>query len=158
MKYLRLTMWLGRTAAPMTTIIPADQLTMSIYAAATHYRQLNQTLPGPPVEVEVHEYPDELGVTEATLQIIQSRPEPLDQQTAHEHTTLDWAMDLLDTLTPGGVAQTTKPAPLDTETLVRLLTRVASAPEYNGQRINMTARDLTEVSLVDGAVITGKPS
>lgn len=158
MKYLRVTMWTGRKANPMTSVIRETDLRIPIYSAANEHRTLSAGMMGPPVEVEVHDMPDELSVDEAVMRIIKERPEPMSRDDHCKHTMFDWAMDLLLKLKPGGIAQTTEPSPLDITTLTHLLYRIAAAPEYRGQRFNMFTRDRTEVSLVNGEVVTSKPT
>lgn len=158
MKYLRMTMWLGRKANPMTSIICERDLTVPIYTAANEQRVLSAAMMGPPLEVEVHELPEGLSLPEATMRIIQSRPEPLSKEEHHKHTLFDWAMDLLEKLNPGGTAQTTEPCPLDITTLTQILYRIAASPKYRDQTFNMLMPDGTEVSLVSGEVKTSKPN
>lgn len=157
MKYLRMTMWFGRTAEPMTTVIPETSLQIPIHSAATQQRALMQAqgLPGPVIEVEVHELEDGLGEREAILKIIASRPTPLSVEEHCKLTVFDWAVDLLSQLNPGGTAQTTRPAPLAVADLRDILDRVAKTPGYKDQRINMVASDLTSVCLVNGKVVVG---
>ena len=157
MKYLRMTMWIGRNANPMTSIICESDLTIPIYTAANEQRTLSASMMGPPLEVEVHELPDGLSLQEATICIVRDRPKPLSKEEHHKLTLFDWAMDLLEKLNPSGTAQTTEPCPLDITTLTVILYQIAASPKYRGQTFNMLMPDRTEVSLVDGQVITSKP-
>lgn len=158
MKYLRMTVWLGRRAEPMTTIIPESELPIPIHTAATQQRTLLKGVAGPLVEIEVHELGDDLLPQEAVLQIIASRPEPLTDEQRHELTVYDWAMDLLLQLKPGATAQTTQPSPLSVAALTRVLKRIAAAPSYTDQTFNMISHDLVEVALVRGEVRTSRPA
>ena len=158
MKYLRMTLWLGRKANPMTSIIPERDIDISIHSAANQQRTLSATMMGPPVEVEVHEVADSVPVESAVIEIIKSRPEPLTPEQHAQLTVFDWAMDLLDKMKAGGVVQTTEPAPLDVAALTATLTEIAAVPTYRDQTFNMTASDLTGVALVRGEVITSRPS
>lgn len=158
MKYLRMTMWLGRRANPMTTIIPEDSLTIPIYYAANRHRELSAAMMGPPVEVEIHEYPDNLSMQEVSTRVATERREPLSDKANAQNTLFDWAMVMLDQLNPGGVLQTTLAAPLDVDDLCVTLRYIANSPSYRGQTINMTAKDQTLVSLVKGVVGSRIPS
>lgn len=158
MKYLRTTIWIGHHAEPMTTIVPESDLRIPIYAAATQHRILLGAVPGPVVEVEVHELEDALSLPDAVLKIIASRPEPLTPEQRHELTAYEWGMALLTQMNPGGVAQTTLPAPLSVEALTRVLKRLAAASNYRDQTFNMTSQDLVEVSLSHGEVRTSRPA
>lgn len=157
MKYLRMTMWIGRRANPMTSIICERDLRVPIYTAANEQRVMSAAMMGPALEVEVHELPDTLTLEEATLQIIRARPQPLSKEEHLELTLFDWAMDLLEKLNPWGIAQTTEPCPLDITALTRILHQIAASPKYRGQTFNMLMPDRTEVSLVNGEVITSQP-
>ena len=158
MKYLRVTMWVGRKANPMTSVIRETDLRVPIYTAANEQRVLSAGMMGPLVEVEVHDMPDALPVEEAVMRIIRDRPEPMSRETHLKHTLFDWAMDLLEKLNPGGTAQTTEPCPLDVTTLTQMLYRIAASPKYRGQTFNLFMSDLTTVSLINGKVITSRPS
>lgn len=151
-------MWLGRNAEPMTTIVPETSLRIPIHSAANQQRQMTQALMGPPVEVEVHELEDGLDERAAIQKIMESRPEPLSDEERFKLVVYDWALDLLEKLTPGGVAQTTQPAPLPVDALREVLERVAKEPKYKDQRINMVASDLTSVCLIKGKVVVGTDS
>lgn len=156
MKYLRMTMWLGRTAEPMTTILCETDMKIPIHTAATLQRQMLQSMPGPLVEVEVHELDDSLSMADAVMTIIQSRPEPLTAEQRHQLTVYDWAVDLLGRLNPEGVVQTTEPSPLTTESLTSVLQRVAAHPAYQDHTFNMEAADGTGVILARGKVRAGR--
>lgn len=155
MKYLRMTMWTGRNAAPMTSIVAETDLRVPIYTAASQQRALNNNMAGPAVEVEVHEFPDDMDPAMVAVNIAKARTKPLDEETRHTLTVFDWAMDLLSHLTSTGVAQTTQPAPLTAHALAEVLTRVAAEPAYRGQSFKMTSFDLTPVNLVNGKVTVG---
>ena len=157
MKYLRMTMWLGRRANPMTSIICEKDLRVPIYTAANEQRVMSAVMMGPALEVEVHELPDGLPLAEATLHIIRERPEPLSKEEHYKHTLFDLGMYLLEKLNPGGIAQTTEPCPLDVTTVTHILYRIAASPKYRGQTFSMLMPDRTEVALVNGEVITSKP-
>lgn len=158
MKYLRMTLWLGRKEQPLTSITPESALPRPVYTAATDLRARAASSIGPAVEIEIHDVPDDVSVEDATMRIIRERPQPLSQEARHKNTLFDWAMDLLTKLKPGGTAQTTEPCPLDITTLTQVLYRVAAAPNYQNQRFNMYLADRTEVSLVNGEVVTSKPA
>lgn len=140
----------------MTAVLPETSLKLPIYTAATRQRT-ELVMMGPGVEIEVHEQPDSMSVEEAVLTIINSRQQPLSDEERYRHIAFDWAMDLLHLLNPGGVARTTKPAPLTTTDLVDILERVAKVPEYQDQTIMMEAQDHTHVALVHGEVTTSQP-
>ncbi len=156
MKYLRMTMWTGRDAHPMTTIIPATSLTKSIHVMANEQRQLNTAIMGPPIEVEVHELPDTVTCEQAIMDIIASRPHPLTQAERAHLTVLDWGLSLLLMLNPGGIARGTVASPMTSAELEAVLLMIAAAPEYRDQSIHMYASDRTAVSLVHGKVEIGK--
>lgn len=160
MKYLRTTMWFGRknNANPMTSIICEQDLRVSVYTAANEQRAMSGVMMGPPVEVEIHEMPDELTREEAVMCIIRDRSQPMSFEEHLRHTMFDWAMDLLERMKPGDVAQTTQPSPLDYTTVTTILLRVAASPKYQNQTINIVMADRTEVSLVGGIIVTSQPT
>ena len=142
----------------MTSIISEKDLRVPIYTAANEQRILSARMMGPALEVEVHELPDGLSLEEATVRIIKDRPEPLTKTEHYKHTLFDWGMDLLEKLNPGGVAQTTEPSPLSIAAMTQILERIAAEPKYRGQTFNLFMSDLTTVSLINGKVITSRPS
>lgn len=157
MKYLRITMWMGRNAEPMTALIRETDLRVSIYEAATAQRTMVQNDGiGGFTEIEVHELPDGLSPEEALIEITRVRQEPTPARTRHMNTVRDWGLALLEKLTPGGVAQTTEDAPLGVDDLEAVLLQIAAAPNYQGQIFRMTAKDHTAVNLVSGKIETSQ--
>lgn len=159
MKFLRVTMWLGKDAAPMTTLTPEADLRIGIYAAATAQRTMAQqdSMLGF-TEVEIHEFPAGTSLEEAALVVTQTRRSPMPARERHMQTMRDWGLSLLEQLNPGGVAQTTERAPLSAEDVVQVLRQIAAAPNYHRQNFRMTARDGSAVELVEGEVVTRRPS
>lgn len=159
MKYLRVTMWLGRNAEPMTALIRETDLRVSVYAAATAQRELAQSdgVAGF-TEIEVHELSDELSLEEATFEVAKIRQEPLSPRERHINTVFDWGMALLEKLNTRGIAQTTEEAPLDVNDLREVLLKIAASPGYQKQEFRMTAKDGTSVRLIDGKIETSHPN
>lgn len=157
MKYLRITMWLGRNAEPMTALMRETDLTVDIHEAATLQRGMAQADGvGGFTEIEVHELPDNLSIEEATMEVAKIRQEPSSARDRHMNTVHDWGLSLLDKLNPGGVAQTTEASPLSVADLREALLKIAAAPNYRGQIFRMTTKDQTEVNLVDGKIETSQ--
>lgn len=157
MKYLRITMWLGRNAEPMTALMRETDLSVNIHEAATLQRGMAQADGvGGFTEIEVHELPDEMTLEEATMEVAKIRQEPSSARARHMNTAYDWGLALLEKLTPGGVAQTTEDSPLSVADLEEVLLKIAAAPTYRGQIFRMTAKDHTAVSLVNGKIETSQ--
>lgn len=157
MKYLRITMWLGRNSEPMTALIRETDLTVNVHEAATLQRGMAQADGvGGFTEIEVHELPDALSLEEATMEVAKIRQEPSSPRARHMNTLNDWGLSLLEKLTPGGVAQTTEDSPLNVADLTEALLKIAAAPSYRGQTFRMTAKDHTSVSLVNGKIETSQ--
>lgn len=162
MKYLRMTQWIGRHAQPLTTVTPETSVRLtltptgpvaSLYAFATHLRTIDAGL-----EVQIHEMPDDLSEREAVQRIVYECVKPQTPAERHVHTLFDWAMGLLGQLNPGGTAQAPARAPMDVDTLVATLKRVADSSEYRDQTFSLLAQDGTEVTLARGHVRVGKPA
>lgn len=146
MRAIRTAFWPGPNQDPTILVVRASDVKQGL-----ELTEVAQPLPGALVTSDIFEVPDDATIEDAT-RLASTRYRKRDSIERALALGFYWFASVLPRTTPGGVIQTTIPAPFPAEDAEIMLSQLALHPDYDRHTVNQFTNDGAVASLQNGVV------